>query len=483
MTKGFFDFYQNNTFNLLTGENKRLYLDVIISLYQGFFDETSDYDEISFSSFKIRSKIKEELYKKTSWFDEDANKVVLAKEGIDVDAHASRVYSRLIECGWIKVDRQGHKDHVFMLPNIIELIEFLLSAGKNLSSDVGGSVFSIYQTLNGIRYQQVTDTDISTGLTKAVEDSRLIARRMNRLSSHMRGISEKISEIGAASEKVDLFFESFIKESSFSDYKDIKSENHPFRFKSVILDLLRDFEFNEPLNNRLVLAISKTKDIDRDEALKQLIEMLARMQKIFISTDQLLDRIDLSHGKLVKRVTESVQYQKRNIKGGPYREALALLKSRDSKGCGIEDLNVSNPLPQIFSISNSDLYKLKKKRVVIPREAIVQNKVSKEALLLKKETRAYQNSISISDKGLCDWLTKQLGSNESIRSTDINIITATDFFSFIHARRLCNRYEDRFQTARQKFTLTAHGAELIDHSALLSVEFTIKKSQDKDPHV
>ena len=121
--------------------------------------------------------------------------------------------------------------------------------------------------------------------------------------------------------------------------------------------------------------------------------------------------------------------------------------------------------------------------MAIPREATVKNKVSKEALLLKKETRAYQDSISISDKDLCNWLTKQLGSNESIRSTDINIITAADFFSFIHARRLCNPYEDRFQVARQKFTLIANGKELVDHSALLSVEFTIKKSQNKDDHV
>ena len=479
MTKGFFDYYPNNTFNLLTGENKRLYLDIIILLYKDFFDETSDYEEISFSSFKIRSKIKEELYKRASWFDEDTQEMICVNDGVDIDAHTSRVYLRLIECGWIKVDRQGHKDHVFMLPRIIELIEFLVSAGKNMSSDVGGSVFSIYQTLNVIRHQQVTDTDISVGLTKAVEDSRLIARRMNRLSSHIRGVSEKISEIGGANEKVDLFFESFIKESSFSDYKDIKSENHPFRFKSVILDFLRDFEFDGSLKDRLIKAVAKTKSIPREEANEQLMEILSKMRKIFVNTDNLLERIDLSHGKLVRRVTESVQYQKRNISGGCYREALELIKNKDC----IESLDVANSLPQVFSISEDCLYKPKKKREKIARGTVVKNHISNEGRLLNKEIRAYQDSISIRDEDLCSWVADKLGSNDSMRSVDIDIVTAPDFFAFVQARRLCGQYREGFHATRRNYMFTLNGEELVDHLALFSAEFTIEKSYNKDRNV
>ncbi|HEC58935.1 MAG TPA: hypothetical protein ENI24_05155 [Methylophaga sp.] len=477
MSKSFFDYYPDNVFNLLVGENKCLYLGIISVLFRSFFDDTSDYNDVSVSDTLIRNKVKLELIERNTLIDEDTQQLVSINDGADIQSYTNRIYSRFVECGWLKVDQQGHKKHVLMSPKIIELLEFLESAGRNLSSDVGGSVFSIYHTLKGLHNDnRITPNDIVAGLSKAVEDSRLIARRMGRLAHFIRDMSEKVGEISSSSKKVDLFFDSYIKESSFRDYKDFKGPNHPFRFKSDIIKLINEFEYDVAIRVHFSDAISSINGTSREQAGHELVVMLSKIRTVFANADYSLNRIETCNLKLVRRVTESVKYQRRNTQGNErFKEVLQLLRGRSD----IENLAVANSLPAIFALSDEAAYRPKQKKKPIKQGtgSMLRN-VSEEELLAQQEKRQYMDSIKVTERSLYNWLSLILAGKDRVTSLDISIETPFEFFAFVQARRLClgsEEFRSSFAKTYVDYQFTTISEKLIDHGVVICRQFDIAK--------
>lgn len=409
--------------------------------------------------------------------------MVSIEGGVDVGPHAARVYNRLVECGWLKTERTGHKEYVFMSARVIELLEFIESAGQNLSSAVGGSVFSIHQTLLGIQGEKATSSDITSSLQKTVDDSRLISRRMSRLATYMREMSEKIGEQSELSYKFSLFFDGFINESSFSDYKDIKSNNHPFRFKSEILGSLRTIEYDPIIYARFISAIRENNGLDADGAATILRDSLGKIRSIFIHTDNLLDRIDKSHNKLIRRVTEAAKYQQRSETGlsNSITDALDKLKTIDYAG----DLLVVNPLPSLFALSAGALYKPKQRKRPIPKSSgVAVRKVSEDEILLQAAKRGYMDSIRVTDRSLSSWVAGLFSdpsvSDGRVRSRSLLIDTPAKFYLFVQARRLCmdnKEFRSRYPKTARDYSFVLIGDEQFDHGPIICRQFEMKRQQ------
>lgn len=483
MNKNFFDFYPDQIFSPLTGENRRLYWEVLISIYHRFFDETAEFVDDAFSASKIRSHIKGVLLSgQVTWVDESGNKEVNA----DIDQRVYYCYQRLVDCDWLKVETRGHKDHVFMTPRIVELLQLLDTAGRDVSRHVGGSVLTVRSALDRIIDDKSTATDVVVSLEQAVDESRNMARRMNRLAMHLRDISSKIAEFSDANQKAEAFFNDFINESSFVDYNDIKKKDHPMRFKRSILRTLEDLEFNQVIRARVLTSLEQDQSVG-DRAVLHLSESISAIRKVFINTDNLLDRIDKTHTKLVHRFNEALRYRRRV--GSNLREhiegALSLLKKHQS----VASLSVPNPTPAVAGISAEHLYKIKRQKRHLERQAGTEvREVSLKKKMRDTLHREFLMEMTVTQDRLNDWLSTYFERGTSLSSTDIDVETPEDFAMFIQSLRLCSDsafLNKKFSETLQHYRFDMKSGDVTEHDAVYCRPFEITRRSDaeKDSHV
>lgn len=482
MDKNFFDYYPEQIFSPLTGENRRLFWEILISIYHRFFDETTEFVDDAFSASKIRTHIKGVLLAaKVTWVDEASGQKQIIGENDDIDQRVYYCYQRLVDCEWLKIERRGHKDHVFMSPRIVELLQLLDTAGRDVSRHVGGSVLSVHSALGRIMDEKSTATDVVMSLEQAVDESRNMARRMNRLAMHLRDISSKIAEFPDAMKKAEAFFNDFINESSFVDYNDIKKKDHPMRFKRSILRILEDLEFNQVLKARVLTSLEQDQSIG-DQATIRLAESIAAIRKVFINTDNLLDRIDKTHSKLVHRFNEALRYRRRagsDLKGR-IEDALALLRKRQS----VDSLSLANPSPEIGGISADHLYKIKRQKRQLERQSgTVVREVSLKKKLRDKLHREFLMEMTVTQDRLNEWLQTYFERVDSLSSTDIDVETPEDFAMFIQSLRLCSDsafLNKKFSETLQEFKFSITLDEVIEHDAVYCRPFEIARRSDAE---
>lgn len=482
MNKNFFDYYSDQIFSPLTGENRRLYWEVLISIYHRFFDETAEFIDDAFSASKIRSHIKGILLSdQVTWVDEEPS-----KKDIDIDQRVYYCYQRLVDCDWLKVETRGHKDHVFMTPRIVELLQLLDTAGRDVSRHVGGSVLTVRSALDRIIDEKSTPTDVVVSLEKAVEESRNMARRMNRLAMHLRDISSKIAEFPDAIQKAEAFFNDFINESSFVDYNDIKKKDHPMRFKRSILRTLEDLEFNQVVRARVLTSLEQDQAVVAP-AIVHMNESISAIRKVFLNTDNLLDRIDKTHTKLVHRFNEALRYRRRvgtNLKEH-IEGALAMLKKHQS----VESLSVPNPTPEIAGISADHLYKIKRQKRQLERQTGTPvREVSVKKKMRDTLHRAFLMEMTVTQDRLNEWLGTYFKYGDSLSSTDIDVETPEDFAMFVQSLRLCSDsafLNKKFSETLQHYNFVIKSSEVTEHDAVYCRPFEITRlnGAEGDHHV
>ena len=454
-----------------------MFLDILMSLYHRFFDDDADFDGVSPSASQVRLRITDILCTTRTWFDEQTVKEQAIDPSIDQTQKTHYCFQRLVESGWLKVERQGHKDHVFMSPLIIELLEFLDGAGKDVSKNVGGSVLTVRDSLERVLNIKSTDQDIFMSLGQAVDESRKMSRRMNRLASHLRDITEKIAELPDAPQKAEAFFNGFINESSFADYNDIKDKNHPMRFKSDILKMLHKIEF-DPLANQRVVSALEVEHRDNQLAKAALMDSLTKIRSIFIRTDSLLDRVDRAHANLVHRFNDALRYRRRagtDMKVH-LEEALTLLREKDLQ----DTANIPSQTPEIGAISAEHLYKIKRqKRALTEQSGATRRQVSKAVLLKNEMHRDYLKRMTVTQDKLNHWLDEILPQQGELKSTEIFVDTPDSFMLFIQTLRLCAGsafFNQKFAKTLKQYEFKYSGSKAVaEHDVVYCREFTVKR--------
>lgn len=478
--KNLFDYYPEAIFNPLSSPNKRLYFEVIESLYQTFFDDSVDYIETTIEITKIKSHIEQILFDSElgTYFDEDNGVEVDLKSIDEFKNRANAIYSKLKESGWLKIDKDGVRQRIFMSPRITSLIDFLSKSSTDFSDEIGGSVFSIYQTLLVVSSQNYGPKDVVAALNNATSQSRRISQRMNNLGAELLDLHEKLGELLDLSEKTKMFFEDFIGNSSFTAYKDIKGVNHPFRFKSEILKLLDNMEYMPNLRNKIITNIQEAGNIDSEKAHSDLIGMLRIIRNVFYNTEPLLDRIDRNHSRLVKRINEAVKYQQRTPTSisESFTKALSLIKQIDSD---IGILSVNSPIPKIYAFKDSSFtLPICKKTPIQTKQALVNRSISNHKAMQIKLYRNYAQRLFVTQDGFLKWLEKQFQQHEveNISSLNIKVETIEDTIFFSQARRLCkpsHEQKSQFSRAMESYSFTLLSEVAIEHETVICRPFNL----------
>ena len=475
----FFNLYPDNIFFPLAGENRRFFLDLIVSMHSKFFSESAEFIDTSIPIPRIKTFIEETLHER-SWIDGES-------EENNITSRVIYVYNRLLETGWLNIRKDGIKHDIYMSSKVSILVDFIENIQLYSSGEIGGGVLSIRNNLESILSprSRTSATDISQMLDQVVQDTQSLGKTMKNLALHLTDISQDFSRFTKLDEKMTLFFEGFIKNSSFSDYNLIKGQHHPFRFKSDILDMLYSIEYQVDTTERVANSIQEhnklktAQDFPYEKALESLKNKVRIIRNIFENTEQIIEKIDTSHARLGRQVSESIKYHARTPSSAinDFESLLRTIKKVGVKG------SISNPLPVYPLISLELMARIPKKRKPITQcKSTIKTQIPEEVIRQKEEKRLTLEKRTINQEKLTKWLDElfcQYGELGKIHSIDIPVSTIESFVAFTVCRRLGigdeKLYRNYSDTLKQySFTLT--GDDLIEHEHIFCQPFTIVKT-------
>lgn len=475
----FFNLYPDNIFFPLASENRKAYLDLIVSMHSKFFSESAEFIDTSMPIPRIKAFIEEEIHE-GNWNAEGES------EEDSIRSRATYVYNRLLETGWLNVRKDGIKQDIYMSSKVSMLVDFIEKIQLYSSGEIGGGVLSIRNNLESILSprSRTSATDISQMLDQVVQDTQSLGKTMKNLALHLTDISQDFRRFTMLDEKMTLFFEGFIKNSSFSDYNLIKGQHHPFRFKSEILDMLYSIEYEVDTTERVVNSIQEhnklktAQDFPYEKALESLKNKVRVIRNIFENTEHLIEKIDASHARLGRQVNESIKYHSRTPSSAinDFESLLKTIKETGVKG------NISNPLPVYPLISLELVARIPKKRKPITqRKSTIKTQIPEEVIRQKEEKRLALERRTINQEKLVKWLDKlfsQHGELGQINSADIPVSTIEDFVAFTVCRRLGTKDEKlhrNYSDTLKQYSFTLTGDDLIEHEHTFCQPFSILK--------
>ncbi|WP_036178883.1 Wadjet anti-phage system protein JetA family protein [Marinomonas sp. MED121] len=475
----FFNLYPDNIFFPLAGENRTAYLDLIVSMHSKFFSESAEFIDTSIPIPRIKAFIEEALHEE-NWNTEGEG------EGGCIKSRAIYVYNRLLETGWLNIRKDGIKQDIYMSSKVSMLVDFIENIQLYSSGEIGGGVLSIRNNLESIisPRKRTSATDISQMLDQVVQDTQSLSKTMKNLALHLTDISQDFRRFTKLDEKMTLFFEEFIKNSSFSDYNLIKGQHHPFRFKSEILDMLYSIEYEVDTTEQVVNSIQEhnrlktAQDLPYEKALESLKNKVRLIRNIFENTEYLIEKIDASHARLGRQVNESIKYHSRTPSSAinDFESLLKTIKETGVKG------TISNPLP-VYPFFSLELVARvpKQRKQITQRKNTIKTLIPEEVIRQKEEKRLALERRTINQEKLTKWLDalfNQHGELGQINSINIPVSTIEDFVAFTVCRRL--GIEDEKLHRNYSDTLTQYnfilaGDDLIEHEHTFCQPFNIVK--------
>lgn len=458
-----FDFYPEEIFKPLgCTKHKRSYWSLITDIYQAYFADDADTVDSIIDKSLILKSIEDFLVNGTVLLD-TSGEITEEFSLNNVQSNASMVFNNLKNWGWFKVDKNGLKVGVYMSPRVGNLIESLSNSRFDMSEQLGSQVYIVRSLIKSILNDKKLPFEELKGMSAtAAKEARSISRLMNTLSAEMLVLYEKIGQVNALKDKASLFYEEFVTTTTFQALNSINSNNHPYRYKSEILQAIEKIEFSERKQEIIESwRISGASESD----LEKFIANLHAIRRIFDSAAILKERVDKNHGKLVKRFTDSVSYQRR------YGNDSGLFEStiKGLKECS-EELRIDSPVFYVDTAYYQENFNLPRSQPKpIETKATERKSVSQEEKIRTSLRRNFRRLYRIDNDKLANCLELLFKDTNArfLRSTDIPIDDYYAYLCFANARRLCKQTKKlsrRFKGVLKDYEFKIESEDLENHA-------------------
>ncbi|MEN8220181.1 MAG: Wadjet anti-phage system protein JetA family protein [Pseudomonadota bacterium] len=456
-------------FQPLCGPNRLIYQNVLIALGKNiFFDEESA--DIFPEKEKIRREIEETLARQDAlkWSQEENDDDILPSTRSE---YANRIYHRLVQAGWLEEETEGYNTHLIMTQPVSYLLRSLNNISQLQKEHYGGTVLSI---LNNIEAALQNPKERGISLQEAFRTARSFSNHLTDMSHGLRDLQKQI--VATKEPKVILarFFEEFVAHILVADYKTLKTQNNPFRFRHKILDILQALKFNPEKTRALISSYQKQLNIDESQARRIVDEHISSIFNIFESVDQKLEKIDDFRFRLEKRVADTVRYMEITSPGVESRITKILEQIKQFTG-ELNTIPVLKTLARPKPISSKSLKSPLKRRKPPERRVIQTKPVNPAILALREQIKAYESKRRITPQYVKDYIERQLGKRHALQAQEFHIESVQDYFAFTQIPRL--PYLGRlWQKLASQYIIEMDEWEIVNVQGLLECrDFTIQR--------
>ncbi|WP_305857790.1 Wadjet anti-phage system protein JetA family protein [Balneatrix alpica] len=422
-----FNHLPEELFAPLAGTNKAVYQAVLMELADLFFDE--DAVDPFVPRDLVRSAIEEAVikYGLRQWAPESESDQEPPRSTADF---AARIYRRLLQTGWLEEETKLFRTYVLMAPAISYVLRALVGVARQQKRSYGGTILNVLSSVEAA----IADPE-GRGLTLA-EAARTAADFSAHLTDMLLGLRELRRAIASTNDPQRIlrgFFEEFVERILVADYKTLKTQNNPFRFRRQILALLKDLQFDPPKLAALAHHYQDQLDLSYVEAQNRVHQHISRILRIFESIDQRLQIIDEFRFRLEKRVADTVRYMDKTTPGMAARlqrliSAVAQLPE--------ERIPCVDTLDQPAFIAPRSIRVPPKRRPPPAPRVIQQVQIDPEVLALRERFKAYKARREVSAEKVDFYLQEQLLGRRQLQANEFSINSIEDFICFSYVRHL-----------------------------------------------
>jgi len=414
--KSIFDRLPEPIFQPLSGKNKRLYWGVLEKLFDDFFKgDVADYIQGVLRP-EIIDSIERHLSQLPEYIPEEDDEDDKSIESRQV---SGRIYRRLVKSGWLTIEQEGYAiEYVLLAPTVSQLLSDLSDIALNNPVYFGGKIQVIYNTVES---SMSNPEDQALAFHSVCDDARNFSRNLSAIALRIKDVLGLITGTSDPRSILKTFFGDYVSEILVADYKKLKTENHPFRYRADILLTAQKIQHDEDLREKY---INGYRSHFEDPELK-FENDIATLIAIFSNVDRQLNRIDDIKLRLEGRVNGLIRFMSKSSD----------LASSDIKML-IKQVSVSNKflkMPVLFEemASESNLFKPKKPSIPPKPKVLKQSTVNPAMELMIQMEAAARERRNVTPKKLLTYIERGMKGQVSVSSDELVIETIEDFCAYM----------------------------------------------------
>jgi len=344
-------------------------------------------------------------------------------------------FSRLQQCGWFVEHRDRYRRIVDFDPDARLLFQALLEIKGGRLRSYGGEVL---QVLALVQAAAADPVDKSEAIRNAARSARGFMNHLRSISGAMRKVEQIIVAETSVSGMFGRFFDEFVSRHLIADYKQLTTQNNPFRFRArLIREATAVLEDTALMGTLAESYVREARARDIRGARYALDDELSVVIKVFRSVDDHLDLIAATNQRVEKRIRTTVKFLDRiaESRTGAFIAAIEALGRSPLRGD--DEIDVEHRFLAVEApVGARHLYQSRpRRRPVEPTRTLKQPK-DQGLVAYQYYKRHYAERARVTPDRIIGYLERQLRDRNEISAADMSIETLDEFFVFERLREL-----------------------------------------------
>lgn len=423
-----FDIIPDNFFSVLSSKNKGIYLDALFVLRKAYKQQMLIKKE------DLVSMLVQDLEDRLMDIEDEDD----APKEKNLSSMAYFLLRRLEDCGWIEREyaQNTFEEYVMVYDYSIKLLNTLYDIIDITPKEYNSYVYSTYSLLKTANEER--NGYMYNALSKAYENTNELVDELKSLLNNIRRYHQALGGESEIQEILKGHFDEFNELIADRIYHPLKTFDSVPRFKAPILDIIREWMFDENiLDSMIESAILRKVYKSSEEASESIISMMGSIVDTYEHIDSLLYEIDRKKAAYTRASVEKMQYllnTDRSIKG----KLIEILKyvSRDEiKAEAVMDAMEKSA--DIFPVKYIDEFSLFSRedqgRRVTSEPLKVDNSYDEDAFMNEMDDLKERVKNSFTHKRVMEFMKDQFGQKSEMSSGDFQLKGDDDFIMLILA--------------------------------------------------
>lgn len=258
-----------------------------------------------FSTREITQDIEELMQDQEVWEAEEG-----CAPGSPINILANQVFHKLVDTGWLRLEKIGVERRVTMRPAVNQFLNALVSFAETGPVFLSGKIRSI-----DLNIQQVVEgrADADT-LMETAEQARHLLEHVRNTGTNVRDLMEALNREDSTADYVRKFFNDFVERVFIGDYRELRFKEHPLSKKQSILRAVEEISNSVELREKMIAwFMAKRCSGNRGNAELMLEKCLTRLMDLS-RIDEYLDRLDDEVRRANRRALSYLDYRLRSLK-------------------------------------------------------------------------------------------------------------------------------------------------------------------------
>jgi hypothetical protein len=275
-----------NLFGPLASANKQRYWTILCSLHQKRFGPDAPLPPSKGYTYReIVADIEYELSHQDDWIQEAED----SGEANDTSASmAAQVMIRLVNAGWLKVDRRALSRTVIMRPVVSHFLTQLINFAERGPVFVSGKINVIETSL-----REVAQGDkLGDVLGEVSQQARDLLEHIRNTGNIIRELMDTLDTQLTTAQYVRSFFENYIERVFIGDYREMRTKEHPLARRQKILQIVDAIDEATDIRAKLVAWYQQNRTSGDASRAEQLFEKDMQRLRDLGRIDEYIARLD-----------------------------------------------------------------------------------------------------------------------------------------------------------------------------------------------